>query len=235
MHPVAFQASLHRWDLFVTLTYSSRDKRGRPLKVPTEVERTRMLFAFLRQVAKGRKTDRSGHAIERVPFRFVRWIAREERGESGGRYHWHILLEGLPPSRINRTECFVIKTIWNDCGGGFCDCRAYDTRLPGVSYVLKGLEGWSQRHANAYEMRKFGADQEDRRLILSDSCCRQWAQSSGYEGASGGTRNRKACGVRSVGGRKAAARRIKETPEEQVTRAYHNALNMHPAGVSFVR
>lgn len=235
MHPVAFHASLHKWHLFVTLTFRSRDERGNALNVPREVERTKMLYAFLRQAAKGRKKDKAGRAIERVPFRFLRFIAREEKGERGGRYHWHILLEGLPPSRLNHAERFVLKSIWNDVGGGFADVRSYDSRLPGVSYVLKGLEGWSQSHANAYEMGKFSDDHEDRRLILSGSCIRQWGVSARDARASGGTRNRLvSSGVRSVGLRKRALKRAKAIPARDLREGI-NALNMHPAGLSFVR
>lgn len=234
MHPVAFHASLNRWQLFVTLTYESRDKAGNALKVPTEIERTRMLHAFIHQVAKGRKRDSHGKAIDRVPSRFLRWIAREERGERKGRYHWHILLEGLPPGRVNSTERFVIKTIWNDVGGGHSDVRAYDARLPGAMYVLKGLEGWSQTHANAYEMGKFDEDQKDRRLILSASCVSHWGARSRDARASGGALYPKASGVRCVGGREAAISRAKETTRRALEGTLH-VLNMHPAGVSFVR
>jgi hypothetical protein len=233
MHPIAFHASLHRWQLFVTLTYNSRDKRGNALKVPREVERNKMLHAFIHQVAKGRKKDAHGRAIERVPSSFLRWIAREERGERGGRYHWHILLEGLPPTRVNDSERFVIKTIWNDIGGGYADVRAFNSRLSGVLYVMKGLEGWSQSHANAYEVGKFGDDHKDRRLILSTSCVSHWGARSRDIGASGGALNPISSGVRSVGGREAAIGRLKETTEQELRRSI--GLSMHPAGVSFIR
>ncbi len=233
MHPVVFHASLNRWQLFVTLTYNSRDKRGNALKVPKEKERDRMLHAFIREVAKGRKRDKQGRAIDRVPSRFLRWVAREEKGERKGRYHWHILLEGLPPGRINHSERFVIKTIWNDLGGGHSDVRSYDNRLPGVSYVLKGLEGWSQSHANAYEVGKFDDDQKDRRLILSESCVRHWGARSRDARASGGALYPIASGVRCVGGREAAIVRLKETTEQELRRSI--GLSMHPAGVSFIR
>ena len=234
MHPIAFQASLHRWDLFVTLTFKSRTESGSPLKMPKEDARERMLFAYLQQAAKGRKRDREGNPIERVPFRFLRWVAREERGERGGRYHWHILLEGLPPSRLNRSEHFVQKAIWSEVGGGYADVRAFDTRLDGVSYVMKGLEGWSQKAANSYEMGKFGADHEDRKLILSESCVRLWGAGSGYGGASSDSRKPTSRPLRPLPGGNAGARKwTKETLEAALWGSI--GLNQHPAGVSFVR
>jgi hypothetical protein len=236
MHPIAFQASLHRWDLFVTLTYKSRHESGAPLKVPDERSRARMLFAFLRELAKGRMTNRNGEPINRLPFRFLRWVAREEIGERNGRYHWHILVEGLPASRLNHTERFVIKSIWNDVGGGFSDVRVFDARLPGVSYVMKGLRGWSQSHANAYEMGKFADDQKDRTLILSASFTRLWGSASRYAGASGGSCDPKARASRPSDIREGVRRfpRTKEVAAIQ-GRLRHEVYNQHPAGTSLVR
>lgn len=227
MNPVTYNISLARWQLFLTLTYASKNEEGQALKVPNSTERQRMLFAFLRDAARGAKRDgASGKRIDCVRWNSFFWVAREERGELNGRHHFHILLDGLPSSRLNRTEHFALKALWTSLGGGFADVRIFDTRLSGVRYVLKGLEGWSKVNANAYEASKFTDDHEGRQLILADSFVRKWAARRATPRASEGAYP-VSTALRSVGGRESAIQRAKETT--------WLALNMHPAGVSFVR
>jgi len=234
MDGIAFNASLHPWSFFVTLTFDSRDENGNPKKVPPFVERRKMLFAYLREAAKGIKRDSQGSRIQSVPFASLLWLAREERGEQGGRFHFHILLDGLPPGRVNVSECHAQKAIWRKLGGGFADVRLYDTRAEGVKYVMKGLEQYSRLNGNAYEMAKFSQEEKDRMLILADACQRKWgAQTTKLRASFAG------CSTVITGARSSARRepeahtRAKETLEEELRRSF--GLGMHPAGVSFVR
>lgn len=258
MHPIAFHASLHQWQLFVTLTYESRDERGNALKVPDEAGRRKMLFAFLRRAGftkrhkvqpdlnarmnpreYRRRKEQAAHGehVDRVPFKHLLWMAREERGELGGRYHYHILLGGLCPFSLNKSTCFALKGLWTSIGGGFADVRLFDTSLPGVKYVMKGLNEWSPELANAYEMRKAGVESENRELILAECCVRQWAQQSTKPGATkGGTCNRLINRASPSDRRELVNhQRTKETPQELEERIRSSWLNAHPAGVSFVR
>lgn len=232
MHPVAYNASLHRWQLFITLTFRSKDGSGNAVKVPKADERQKMLFAFLRRVALGlKRSHKGGNRIEVIPFGALLWVAREERGELNGRHHFHILLDGLPPSRLNTSERFAIKAIWSGLGGGHSDVRMFDTRLPGVEYVMKGLAGWRQANANSYELRKFDDSHEDKSLILANSCVKKWARLR-IQGGTEGTQSLIRA-VSPVGRREAAMQRAKETTADHLRASY--GLNMHPAGVSFVR
>ncbi|MBL9144006.1 MAG: hypothetical protein JNM99_10035 [Verrucomicrobiaceae bacterium] len=234
MTGIAFHASLHRWAFFVTLTFASKDESGNALNVPGFIERRKMLFAFLREAANGRKKNKAGKRIESLPFARLLWLVREERGEQKGRYHFHILLDGLPPTRINKTECFALKAVWRGVGGGFADVRLYDTGLPGVSYVMKGLEQWSRVNANAYEMRKFTEDEQDRMLILSESCRKKWQHEASTRGASGGASDAVITGLRSLASRKTGGRKLsKEVTEKELRSGW--GLNMHPAGISLVK
>jgi hypothetical protein len=234
MNPVAFNASLHAWEFFVTLTYESRDKHGNLLNVPNELERRKMLFAFLREVAKGNKRNKEGTRIESVTLRHLLFLAREERGEVRGRYHWHILISGLPSSRINVTECHVWKHIWKGLRGGHSDVRLFETGLSGVSYVMKGLDEWSRVNANAYELSKFSESQRDRMLILSDSCFLQWGQLATSTRASDNSSSAVIAGMRPSVRRnpKANRKNTKEAAEAELRAGY--GYSMHPAGVSFV-
>ena len=250
MQPLLYIISLHRWQLFVTLTFKSREefesvrvaKDGtetrktwsRPVKVPGVHERRKMLFAFLRESAKGLKRDRSGQRVDSVPFHALHWVAREETGELNGRYHFHLLLSGLPPSRCNTVERFAQKSIWQGVGGGFADVRAFDAQLAGAAYVLKGLEQWSRSQANAYEVGKF-KEEEGRALIVSNALCDKWRKefADRTRAKTAGTRSAVITGVSPVGSREAALRRAKEVTEAELRKSY--GLNWHPAGISLVK
>jgi len=138
------------WALFSTLTFAGQS-------VPRPQVRCRMLFQWLRQLAK----------LEGVPFELFVFLAREEQGEIGGRYHFHVLTGG-PRSRgahpgtlwANlKSHCFAAENIWRcGCGksAGIAQVRMYQTHLSGVGYVLKGLDDeWSAIEANNYETARF--------------------------------------------------------------------------------
>jgi len=238
MQPTAYMLSLFRWQYFVTLTFASADTGGRPIEVPSCGRRRKMLFAFCREVAKGLKRDGGGKRIDSIPFSALSWVAREERGEQGGRYHFHLLLKGLPPERENTVERFAIKSIWSGLGGGFSDVRVFDTQLAGVNYVLKGLEQWSRQAANAYEMGRFVEnDGVDRELIVSNACLERWRQEFAdmTRATTAGTRSAVITGVSPVDRETWKPARATETPEEAMDRRRYGRLNMHPAGVSVVR
>lgn len=195
-----------------------------------------MLFAFLRMVARGELRDKkSKKRVHSVLFKNLVWLAREERGEIGDRYHYHVLLDGLPLARRNRVETFVWKRLWTQLGGGFIDARPFDARLSGAAYVLKGLDTWSYTQANHYELTKFGQDADGRELIVSDSCASVWGGGPPTrDGATGGTPNADKSGVSPSAGRKARTMRIKEVSAKQA-QSRHYVLHSHPAGPSFVR
>jgi len=114
-----------------------------------------------------------------IPEGLLPFLAREERGEKRGRFHWHVLVCGLhystgrgiiPSPNIN-SDRFILEALWRQCGdsAGFPDVREYDAQLSGAQYVLKGLEmaEWSYSGANAYELGKFCDEWGNRELILA--------------------------------------------------------------------
>lgn len=240
MNPLSYHASLHHWQFFVTLTYGHDGVGG---KVPVELVRKKMLFAFLRQVCLGRYKTKQGERLHRSRWHDLLFLAREEQGEIGGRYHFHLLLGGLPPARHNASEANVMISIWKECGGGIADVRMYDARLDGVSYVLKGLEQWSFEGANSYEVAKFDS-QGTAMPILSDSCVKVWSKALRKWGtrakeveASSGTGAAVITGPSLSARRKLGKRnhRRAETQASLQSRIRSNWLGHHPAGVSVLR
>ena len=157
MNPL--QSALNRtpWDVFSTATYESRTASGSPLKVPPFFVRRRMLKQWLVKISKAYS----------VPFEVLLWVAREERGEKNGRFHWHVLVAGLHhvvgrgviPSPNPISDQHRLESLWRQCGksAGFPEVRAYDRRLSGVEYILKGLDDFGNFNpnvANAYEVGK---------------------------------------------------------------------------------
>lgn len=165
MDGIEFTARQEAWQFFVTLTF--RDP------VPSEANRLKMLFAWLRTVARGagKYRDERGNPSS-VFFPSLVWLARSERGEATGRLHFHLLLTGLPAKRVNRTECFFQQDAWEKLGGGIARIRVYDLGLDGVSYVLKGLSE-ALEGANDYELTKF-RDSGSRLLIASNAALEKW-------------------------------------------------------------
>lgn len=232
MSPDVYSLSLETWQYFVTLTYRSEDEGKNHVKVPDRDERRRMLFAFLRKVAEGSKKNRDGKRIDKVHFSKLLWAVREERGEFRGRYHFHILISGLPPGRMNTVERFTIKHLWREVGGGHSDVRVFDSQLSGVQYILKGLEVWSRSRANAYEMCKFDNSELGREVILANALLEKWGAGSSKPRPTEGTGMSDISAPSLSDRRKLVAKRTKEAP------AYEGGLwigNQHPAGISFVR
>jgi hypothetical protein len=181
MNPLQSAISRTRWEYFCTPTYESRDPQGNPLSVPAYYVRRRMLFEWLRKVASSFS----------CPWEYLLWIAREERGETNGREHWHVLLAGLNyvpgrgivPSPNQQSDVFRLVNLFAQCGlsAGICDVRPYDVRLSGADYIMKGLDGydWTPWGANSYEGSKFVEDIEaERSLILAHAWVRHVAMRS---------------------------------------------------------
>lgn len=166
MGPIATAASRINWDAFCTLTFSSNGLRETVEGGPHWARR-RLLLQWVRNI----------EMAFGIPDGFLIFLAREERGEKGGHFHWHVLVcglhhvagRGVVPSPNPTSDAHRLANLWKQCrNGGRVEIREYDAQLSGVSYVLKGLENleWSYAGANAYELGKF-AEEEDRELILA--------------------------------------------------------------------
>ena len=83
------------------------------------------------------------------------WAARAEVGELSGRFHFHVLLAGMPENAVNPSTCSFFERVWShQLKMGIADCRAWANGRDAVAYILNG-EDFSQKGANAYEMGKF--------------------------------------------------------------------------------
>lgn len=166
MCPYATAASRIDWNLFVTLTYACSGLRQNAT-TSARNSRRRMLFAFVRKIEKAFG----------VPKGNLIWLAREELGEKGQMFHYHILIGGLHyvagrgvvPSPNPISDRYRVAALWEQCGtgAGRNDVREYNPDLSGVLYVMKGLDSrsWSYGGANHYELGKFDESEEGRELI----------------------------------------------------------------------
>jgi hypothetical protein len=125
-----------RWQFFWTGTFAN--------PMPGPHRRRNMLFAFLRTVA----------ALQKVHFKRMLWVARDELGEVGGRPHYHALLGGFDPRRYNLTSCFAVLDCWRKIGGGHTTCTLFDRRLSAVDYLTKPARAIDP--GNAKELRARG-------------------------------------------------------------------------------
>lgn len=140
-HPQLYTLSQVPWQLFATLTFRSDRLSDR--------SRWSLVFAWLRKAA----------LWQRVHFSKLLWIVRMERGEKGGRLHFHVLLGGLPAERLTERYRLVLCGAWKGQRGcGMAHVVTYRFDLSGVDYVLKSLEfAHSYRDdGKFYEARKFG-------------------------------------------------------------------------------
>ena len=127
------------WQFFSTFSFKS-------LKV-REAVWIKMFFAVMREQA-----DNFG-----IHFFDLMWALRYELGEQTGRPHFHALIAGMPASAVSPATCFSFMRIWEAHRGGMARVRVYDATLPGVDYVLKGIdEAYANAGANWYELNKFG-------------------------------------------------------------------------------
>jgi len=133
------------WQFFGSLTFRSERH--------SERVRLAMWFALARRLAKW----------NRVHFLNLLWCLRMEKGEIGGRKHFHCLISGLPEGSVNVATCFSIMRQWERFGGGMARVRIYNPALHGGEYILKCLGSG----ADVYESAKFGEVGRD--LMLSKS------------------------------------------------------------------
>src|SRR5262245_48289898 len=128
----AYTLARLRWDIFGTLTFRSVPPRG---------------------IAWGQAWALMRHAAEIVgqPYKRLLIALRCERGEIGGRVHFHFLMGGTE-TRNATTLSFQLRHEWRQHLRSSSHIRPYDHALAGVAYVTKCL---STTGADDYEMRKF--------------------------------------------------------------------------------
>jgi hypothetical protein len=112
---------------------------------------------------------------------------RTEKGEFGGREHYHFLMSGLPDNAINNKLCMSIMKTWEKLGGGMARVRIYESRLHGGSYILKCLG------EDVYESDKFVQLDVGRSLQLSKSCYKIAASLYRRTHSRATTRKKEAC------------------------------------------
>ena len=153
------------WQFFATLTFKSE-------RLPERV-RLALFFALLREFC----------AQFDLKFAFLLWCLRQERGESGGRRHFHFLLAGARETLVNLTTCFWLMDKWEKLGGGMARIHVFDSRLNAGSYILKrnGFRIDAVDVGDAYESAKFASKACE--LMLADRVWKVAGWRSGYETA----------------------------------------------------
>jgi hypothetical protein len=139
MNPERHFLDAIRWQFFATFTFKSVDI--------SDAVKLKMLFATTRKLAK----------FHRIHFFKILWTFRYELGEKTRRPHFHALIAGVPDYFVDVHTAFQIQAFWRDSGGGHSQVRVYESNLPGVDYVLKGVDAaYTNVGANLYELSKFG-------------------------------------------------------------------------------
>src|SRR5579859_6434322 len=155
MNPELYRLVDVPWQFFATLTFARE-------RVPARFRKS-MVFALLRKQSR----------VWGVHFKQVLWFLRPENGESTGRFHYHMLIGGFPPSAVTPRNCLAIASQWEGFGGGMARVREYVGAFDGAAYVLKDLEQSrsvaSLSAMDNYEVSKFGTACE---LMLSESVVR---------------------------------------------------------------
>ena len=152
--PLTFHARREPWQFFATLTFSGSPE-------PSGPARARMLFAWVRKICR---------AFD-LPWTGIFWLAREEGGEIGGRFHFHVLVSGLPPKAVTTSGNFILKNLWSGIpGGGIARVYIYQPQLSGVQYVMKGLEDGTASVRNAagvaYEVEKYSRQEAGSEMLI---------------------------------------------------------------------
>lgn len=121
------------------------------------------VFAFLRMTAD----------CQKVHFRRLLWALRAEHGESTGRFHFHVLIGGLPQHSVHGKTCSYLERVWDrQLCMGIADVREWEHGRDAVSYILKG--DCSGLGANAYELGKYrGVSQVTLSNSLRDATSRR--------------------------------------------------------------
>lgn len=126
--PEAYRAADVRWQLFLTLTWSSTPPRAE--------KRDRALKQYLRRIA----------ARARVPFDKLVWLARDGDPGRDNRPHFHVLIAGCPPASLDFDLGCYCSTAWSQHGG--VEGRLWQEGLGAFCYSAS--DG-----ANVYEGKRF--------------------------------------------------------------------------------
>lgn len=126
------------WDVFGHLTFKAL--RPRPV-----------LYAYCWQLC------RHVSDVSRRPYRELLIALRYERGEIGGRPHFHILVGGTEAPN-KQTLGFQCVAWWKSHVGSRVEFRPYLPCGSAEDYLMKEC-GWTFSGANGYELAKF--DQAD--------------------------------------------------------------------------
>jgi hypothetical protein len=151
------------WQFFGTLTFKSE-------RLPERV-RLGLYFALLRE----------SKTVLGTKFAYLLWCLRQERGEMGGRRHFHFLLAGTQERTVIPTSCFWLQAKWEQLGGGMARIRVFDTRLNAGSYMLSRSGFDENIGADVYESAKFSDKACE--LMLADRVWKVAGWRSGYETA----------------------------------------------------
>ena len=116
--PYYWALERYPWQLFITLTFVD--------PVPPEHQRLAECYRLFRKLA------RRFH----LHFNDLRWFARDERGATLGRQHYHIFLDGLPSRRVTTQLCRRIESDWQSRTRASAAVSAYDAMLPGIRYSM---------------------------------------------------------------------------------------------------
>lgn len=138
--------SLVRWDLFLTLTFSS---------VPCPRKGWLGAWQLCRYCSE----------VVKVPYSDLLLGFRSELGGVGGRWHLHGLIGGTRCGNLT-TLSHVLEAWWRK-RHGIADIRPMDNALGAVSYTVKSQGGarWSGR--DAYEVGRFDGRADELRVSAS--------------------------------------------------------------------
>jgi hypothetical protein len=155
-NPELLSLSSIEWQLFSTFTFKKE-------RLPERV-RLAMFFALARTTARNFG----------LHFKSLLWLLRQERGETFGRLHYHVLIAGLPAHFAPFPTCNSTEKLWVKFGGGHARVTVFNPSLKGVDYILKGgdemARSLSTRMGGDYhELTKFGGACD---LTLSESVCK---------------------------------------------------------------
>jgi len=141
--------SFEAWEFFCTWTFKGQ--------VPSYPVARKMVFAHLYRSAD----------LLRVAFPRLVWAIRCERGEKGGRLHYHGLLGGTGKKHLG--AAFALNHLWESYlpACGMARHRLFDVRQRGPEYILDCLSLKGRSGADAYEVGKFGGHGVE--LTLSES------------------------------------------------------------------
>lgn len=130
------------WKVFATLTWDG-------VTPPPSTSQRKLLFAHLFRIAR----------FQKIPFRRLLWVVRQEYGEKTFRPHYHVLFGWRGP-RANIGQMFTLNSFWTKLPkAGFARHFVYNPGKDAVGYIMKGLSGClpEQRlEASNYEAAKFG-------------------------------------------------------------------------------